>query len=104
MDKRCPRRLKTFPKTPCGWGKRHIDTLRKGRSGGHEGCPWFIADAESNYCFFKYMHDDGRPIPTHRIARLLMIDDNEVKRVVQSFRRRISQLFGPDVTEDDLLF
>jgi hypothetical protein len=54
-----------------------------------------VADAESNYCFFKYMADNGQTASTHRIARLLMMDDNEVKRVLQSFRRKMS----PNSTE-----
>lgn len=64
---------------------------RKGETGG---CSWFVADAEAHYCFFRFMIDDGRDVPTHRIARLLMIDDSEVKRVIQSFRRKVPTLFG----------
>jgi hypothetical protein len=74
--------------------------LRKDRKTGHEGCPWFIADAESHYCFFKYMHDDGRPTPPNRVARLLLIDDNDVKRIVQAFRRNVSQFFGKGDDDD----
>lgn len=64
------------------------------RKGGKAICPWFVNDAESNYCWFKLMHDDGREIPSYRIARFLMIDDAEVKRVIQSFRRKAAGLFG----------
>jgi len=39
------------------------------------------------------MRDDGREVPSHRVARLLMIDDAEVKRVIQSFRRKAAALF-----------
>ena len=63
-----------------------MDLSRQGKQGG---CPWFVADAESNYCFFKYMADNGGDMENHRIARLLMMDDNEVKRVIQSFRRKM---------------
>jgi hypothetical protein len=104
MDPRCPRRLKTLPKAPCGFGKRSIDSIRKNRKDGHLGCQFFIADPESNYCFFKFMADDGRPVPTHRIAHLLMMDDNEVKKIVQNFRKSIPDLFNGEITEEDLFF
>lgn len=93
MDKRCPRKLENFPEGPCSEGKKAMTAARKGE---HGGCPWFVADAEASYCFFKYMADDGRSIPTHRIARLLMIDDSEVKRVIQSFRRKVPELFNAE--------
>jgi hypothetical protein len=76
-----------------------VDLARQGKQGG---CPWYVADAESNYCFFKYMADNGQSIPTHRIARLLMVDDNEVKRVIQSFRRRMSSQASPSNPEEIL--
>jgi hypothetical protein len=86
MDLRCPRKLNALPCQSCPEGRKAIDLARQGKQGG---CPWFVADAESHYCFFKYMADNGQAVPAHRIARLLMIDDNEVKRVIQSFRRRM---------------
>ncbi len=84
MDERCPRKLKKMPCSACRKGRNAVDLNRQNKVGG---CPWFVADAESNFCFFKYMADNGQSVPTHRIARLLMVDDNEVKRIIQSFRR-----------------
>src|SRR5262245_290560 len=97
MDARCPRKLKNLPDCPCPSGREAVDAARQGKKAG---CEWFVADPESNYCFFKYMNDDGHSVPTHRVARLLLIDDNEVKRVIQSFRRRIAQLYN--MPEDEL--
>jgi len=74
--------------------------MQASRKGETAGCPWFVADPESHYCFFRYMADDGRSVPTHRIARFLMIDDNEVKRVIQSFRRRVPSLFNVEESEE----
>lgn len=90
MDKRCPRKLNDYPDSACSEGKKAMESARKGEQGG---CAWFVADAGSCYCFFKQMADDGRAMPAHRIARLLMIDDSEVKRVIQSFRRKVPTLF-----------
>ncbi len=89
MDSRCPRKLKKYPDEPCPEGKKAVDLTKKGKVGG---CPFFINDAESCFCFFKYSIDDGRSVPTHRIARMLMMDDLEVKRMIQSFKRRIHSL------------
>jgi TPP-dependent pyruvate/acetoin dehydrogenase alpha subunit len=89
MDSRCPIGAKNYPTTPCSEGKKAVDLAKKGKVGG---CPYFINDAESCFCFFKFGTDDGRIIPTHRIARMLMMDDLEVKRIIQSFRRKIISL------------
>lgn len=99
MDQRCPRKLGSLPCTACPEGRKAVDAARQGKTAG---CPWFVADAESNYCWFKFMADDGQSVPTHRIARLLMIDDNEVKRVIQGFRRKIGTLFGVNTPEEIL--
>jgi hypothetical protein len=99
MDARCPRKLAKLPCTACPEGRKAVDAARQGKKAG---CDWFVADPEANFCFFKYMSDDGQAIPTHRIARLLMIDDNEVKRVIQSFRRKIVGLFGVTTAEEFL--
>ncbi len=97
MDCRCPKGFTKYPSTPCPEGKKAIDLSRKNQPGG---CPYFINDAESNYCFFKFMHDDGRPIETQKIASLLMVDDNEVKKIIHNFKRRITSLFGIDSVAD----
>lgn len=99
MDDRCPRKLTSLPCSACPEGRKAMDLARQGKQGG---CPWFVADAEANFCFFKYMADNGQSILTHRIARLLMIDDNEVKRVIQSFRRRMSSNGNPANPEEIL--
>lgn len=88
MDKRCPRGLKCLPSKPCEQGREAVDAARQGKEGG---CPWFVADRESNYCIWKYLADDGRPTDPAKIARLLMIDDSEVKKVVQAFKKKINE-------------
>lgn len=97
MDARCPRKLKSLPCGSCPEGRKAVDLARQGKEGG---CAWFIADAESHYCFFKYMADNGQSLQTQRIAHLLMVDDNEVKRLIQAFRRKIEVLFSVDNIQD----
>jgi hypothetical protein len=90
MDSRCPRKLSSLPTTPCEEGRKAIDEARKGCQGG---CPYFVADRESNYCVFKYLADNGnKPVQPHRIARLLMIDDAEVKRIINNFKKILKNI------------
>jgi hypothetical protein len=72
-----------------------VDLARKGLVGG---CPWYVADAESNYCFFQMQHDrgNGRPMQTPRIARMEMIDDAQVKKIISNFRKQAANLLDPD--------
>ena len=89
LDKRCPKKLKSLPCTACPEGRKAVDLARQGKEGG---CPWFVADAESNFCFFKYMNDLGnKPVPPHRITHLLLVDDNEIKEIVTRFREAVNK-------------
>jgi hypothetical protein len=86
MDSRCPRKLKCLPTMPCQEGLKAVRCARDGKEGG---CPFFVNDPGSAYCFFKYMADNaGTPTPDDKIARLLMINDAEVKKIVSNFKRR----------------
>ena len=84
MDSRCPRKLKSLPNEPCPEGRKAMDLARVGKVGG---CPWFIADRESNYCVWKYLADNGLGTDPARVARMLYINDSEVKAVETKFRK-----------------
>jgi hypothetical protein len=101
MDSRCPRKLSKTPCNACPEGKRAVDLARKGLEGG---CPWFVADAESHYCFFKFMDDrgDGRPVKNSaKIARMLMMDDGQVKKVVSKFKKDFKDILFPESATAD---
>ena len=66
-------------------GKEAVDLARQGKEGG---CPWFVADRESNFCFFKFASSDNHPVPPQKIAQKLLIDDSEVKKIVNNFRKK----------------
>lgn len=98
MDQRCPRKLKSLPDSPCLEGRKAVDAERAGCAGG---CPWFVADREANYCFFKFMADNGnRDVPVQKIAQKLLIDDSEVKKIVQRFRKTASEALNPSTDSD----
>lgn len=88
MDSRCPRKLKGVPTTPCQLGRDGRDAFRDGKEAG---CPFFIADRESNYCLFKYLADNGRPALAPKVARLAMIDESEVKQIMAKFKKVIKE-------------
>lgn len=90
MDKRCPRGLTDYPHIPCQMGRKAVDQARKGKEAG---CPWHIADEESCFCFFRYMLDEGnnRPKQPSQIAALLLMDDTEVKNIINKFRETAIQ-------------
>ena len=70
-------------------GREAVDLARAGKEGG---CPWFIADRESNYCFFKFAADDAKPVLPQKIAQKLLIDDSEIKKIVNNFRKKFSEI------------
>jgi hypothetical protein len=84
MDSRCPKGLKCLPEKPCELGREARDAARDGKVAG---CPFFVADRESNYCLFRYLADNGRPTSAPKVARLAMIDENEVKQIQAKFRK-----------------
>lgn len=88
FDSRCPRKLKSAPQRDCQEGKKAVDLARNAKEGG---CPYFIQDRESHYCFFLFMQQNGRPIDTAKIARLLLMDDEEVKKIISNFKKKIAE-------------
>lgn len=59
------------------------------RKGQEPTCPWFVADAECNYCFWKFINDrgNGRSLPPAKVASLLMMDDSEVAKITNEGRK-----------------
>ncbi|NBP02996.1 MAG: hypothetical protein EBU90_23365 [Proteobacteria bacterium] len=84
MDKRCKLGLKCLPTSPCAEGRKAVDAAKKGEEAG---CPWFVASEEAHYCFFALMAQEGRPMEPAEIARLLYIDDAQIKKDIQKFRK-----------------
>ena len=86
---RCPRKLNSFPSSPCQLALDEIAGLRRGQEG--KGCPWYVNDIGSNYCVFKYLADNnGTPTSDAKTAQLLLVSDATVKKIVANFRRRTS--------------
>ena len=81
QDKRCPLGLKCHPTQYCPLAIQRLKALE--RADGNvshlqeskiPGCDWYCADKDSNYCFFKYIHDNsGKDHSTIDIAEKLSI-------------------------------
>ena len=66
-----------------------MDLARQGKDGG---CIWFVADSESNFCFFKFIQDNNHPITPNKIAQKLLIDDADIKKIVNNFRKKSREI------------
>lgn len=96
---RCPRKLMKTPETPCELGREAVNAAKDNK---HGGCEFFVNDRESNYCFFKYLELHDEPKDPAEIARLLLIDDSEVKKIVSKCRKLLQAEMSKDDPENDL--
>jgi len=51
-----------------------------------------VADREANFCFFKFIQDNNHPITPNKIAQKLLIDDAQVKKIVNNFRKKSREI------------
>lgn len=66
MDARCPLKLKNHPTQCCPLAIQRLKALERAEENATHlqeseicGCPFYVNDRESNYCFFKYIHDNA---------------------------------------------
>jgi hypothetical protein len=84
---RCPLKKTHYPQAACPEALKAMEAIRKGQPA--QGCPFFINDLSAGCCFFRYMaENNGTAIPDHRIATLLLMPDDDVKKIVANFKRR----------------
>jgi len=82
---RCPRKLSKLPTEMCSLGLEYITSQSDAES---IGCPWGIASAEHNYCFWKWINAktdlDGKmePVPDKDTCQLLNITQNTLERTL----------------------
>jgi len=88
---RCPLNLKCPPNSPCSLGREGRDAARDGKVGG---CPMFISSAADNYCVYSYLANEGRPTDVPKVARLAMIDENEVKAITNRFKKIAAEILN----------
>ncbi len=89
LDSRCPRQLKSFPKTFCEMAVIRLKLLRNSTKELTEeeetklpGCAWAINNQASCYCFFKYVANtpSDKNISDIELAHLLNISVESIKK------------------------
>jgi hypothetical protein len=78
----CPRKLDKLPATACPLAVESIEAIKAGQP-EKVTCPFFVNDLHSNYCFWKFMDEDGEAIDSaRRLAQLNVMQEAEVKDIV----------------------
>lgn len=78
----CPRKLDKLPATACPLAVESIEAIKAGQP-EKVTCPFFVNDLHSNYCFWKFMDEDGEAIDSaRRLAQLNVMQEAEVKEIV----------------------
>lgn len=54
----------------------------------------FISSAADNYCVYSYLANEGRPTDVPKVARLAMIDENEVKAITNRFKKIAAEILN----------
>jgi len=78
----CPRKLDKLPTTACPLAVESIEAIKAGQP-EKVTCPFFVNDLHSNYCFWKFMDEDGEAIDSaRRLAQLNVMQEAEVKDII----------------------
>lgn len=97
----CPRKLEKLPSTHCPLAVESIEAIKAGQP-DKVTCPFFVNDMHSNYCFWKFMDEDGEAIDSaRRIAQLNVMQEAEVKEIISNTAETILESVN---TEDIQLF
>lgn len=94
----CPRKLDRLPSTHCPLAVESIEALKAGQL-DKVTCPFFVNDLYSNYCFWKFMDEDGEAIDSaRRIAQLNVMQEAEVKDIIN----RTGEIISSSVDAENL--
>jgi hypothetical protein len=78
----CPKKLDKLPTTACPLAVESIEAIKAGQP-EKVTCPFFANDLHSNYCFWKFMDEDGEAIDSaRRLAQLNVMQEAEVKDII----------------------
>ena len=96
----CPRQLKDLPCESCPIALECINAIKSEGSDKkrrdidpHVGCPWFVASAEHNYCFWVYDQIlDGDAATDREICDLLLMSKSTLEKTVDSAISKLREL------------
>lgn len=83
----CTRKLKNLPNKPCPSALLRIEFVQCGKreSADLPGCPWYVNDALSNYCWFNYAgQKDFSSHSTKEISQFLALTPAQVEKAEKS--------------------
>lgn len=93
----CPRKLEKFPSTHCPLAVESIEAIKAGQP-EKVTCPFFVNDMHSNYCFWKYMDEDGEALDSaRRIAQLNVMQEAEVKEIISKIPEILESVDAEDM-------
>lgn len=94
----CPRKLDKLPTTACPLAVESIEAIKAGQP-EKVTCPFFVNDLHSNYCFWKFMDEDGEAIDSaRRLAQLNVMQEAEVKDIIN----RTGEIISNSVDAENL--
>lgn len=92
----CPRKLDKLPATACPLAVESIEAIKAGQP-EKVTCPFFVNDLHSNYCFWKFMDEDGEAIDSaRRLAQLNVMQEAEVKEIIANTAKTILKSVDPE--------
>ncbi len=93
----CPRNLEKFPNTACPLAVESIEAIKGGQP-EKITCPFFVNDMHSNYCFWRFMDEDGEAIDSaRRIAQLNVMQETEVKAIINKIPKILESVDSEDM-------
>jgi hypothetical protein len=88
----CPRELDSLPTDPCPLALECINSVKAEgvdkkkvkETEPTSGCPWFVASADYNYCFWSFYQDMDEAVPEKTINDLLLINKPTQEFIVKT--------------------
>jgi len=104
----CPRHLECLPNEPCPLALEQINAIkaegtdkRKRDADPLPGCPWYIASAEHNNCFWSLSRClEGDTVPDREICDMLLINKYSLERTTDSLIEKLKALKDTEMMQD----
>lgn len=104
----CPRQLSELPCESCPLALERINAIKSDNSDKRKrdlepsvGCPWFVASAEHNYCFWLYNKFlDNEPVTDRETCDLLLISKQLMEKTFESAIDKLRELKDTSAIKD----
>lgn len=99
FSKVCPRRLVNLPTAACPTALLRIEFIQGGKRELPDlpGCPYYVNDVLSNYCWFCYCEkDDFSSHTTKEIARVLSLTPAQIEKAEKTGLEKLTAMHGSE--------